>query len=129
MIYIYIDKKLSDEIFFNNTILWQSAEDKFQQMRLNYYNRKTKTDNLQYDNEIDGSIDRQTTSATQIDNIENDSERFDNIHYVCDKLVWNVLDNNQDVFMLTRYKISDKMVCSINNIEIERNYEYLCQYG
>jgi hypothetical protein len=135
----------------NDEIKWQSAEDNFRRIRLNYYNQKTKISdqsgrkkNMYYGNQIDDISNTQTDSqyttvATnekdhskeeKIDSsIVDDSEQFDNIRNVCDTLAWNVLKNDSDVFILTRYLMSDKIVCSINDIEPNSSYEYMCQYG
>jgi len=75
-------------------------------------------------NEKDHSKEEKSDSS-----IVDDSEQFDNIRSVCDTLTWNVLKNDSDVFILTRYLMSDKIVCSINDIEPNSSYEYMCQYG
>lgn len=114
---MHIDKEFSDEISLNDAMSWQSAEDKFEKARLN----------LKYNNKIDSFDDIQTSDTTEI--IQNDSEQLDNIKHVCNKIVWSVSNNSGDVFILIRYSMSDKTICSIENIEIDRSYEYLCQYG
>lgn len=146
------DKNLTEMVFSSNDkIKWQSAEDNFRRVRLNYYNQRTKISdqsrrkkNMYYDNQIDDISDTQIDSQyTTVDtnqkdyfkeekidsSIVDDSEQFDNIRHVCDTLTWNVLKNDSDVFILTKYWMLDKIVCSINDIEPDRSYEYMCQYG
>jgi hypothetical protein len=99
---------------------------------------------IYYGNQIDDISDTQTDSQyTTVDtnekdhskeekigsSIVDDSEKFDNIGNVCDKLEWKVLGNHSGVFILTRYLIWDEFICSINDIESNRSYEHMCQYG
>ncbi|UJR08770.1 hypothetical protein I4U23_013026 [Adineta vaga] len=47
---------------------------------------------------------------------------------MCDQLTWNALETDSKVFLLTRYLQSEKFICSINDIDLDSDYKYMCQY-
>ncbi|CAF4290448.1 unnamed protein product [Rotaria sp. Silwood2] len=55
-------------------------------------------------------------------------EQFEDIRGICDQLDWNVLNNDTTVFILTTYLISDKIVCSLSNVETNIEYDHVCEY-
>ncbi len=63
------------------------------------------------------------------DDMINDFERFNDIRGLCDRFEWNVINNDSHIFILTSYKIWDKLVCSLSDIDLNSTYEYVCQYG
>ncbi|CAF1247712.1 unnamed protein product [Rotaria sordida] len=142
---------------------WQSAEDNFRQIRLNYYNRKKKKicqsrheGNLYDENQISHIICTQTdsqslppstTTQSSISNTvivnendhfkkdeinsfitDDDSIQLNDIRKVCDQFVWNIVESDSNVFLLTRYLISNTIICSISNIDPDMSYQHICQY-
>jgi hypothetical protein len=56
-------------------------------------------------------------------------EKLDDIKGICDQIDWNVINNDSTVYILTTYLISDKIVCSLSNVEADTEYEHVCEYG
>jgi hypothetical protein len=119
-----------------------SAKNKLRQKLRTNSNRKAKrsaqsqgNEGMNYDNLIDDIMDTQIDShSPTLTTNENDhlkEEEFDDIYNICDKLSWNVVNNYIDVFLLIISKdlTSNKIICSINDIESNRTYQYMCQYG
>jgi hypothetical protein len=144
-------KLFTNELSVNDEIGWQSAEDNFRNVRLNYDKRKKRfcqsrrEGNLYDENPIDHIICTQTNSQStnrianekdhskkdEINSFsdDDDSKQFDDIRKVCDHFVWNVLDNNSTILLLTKYVISNKTICSISDIDPDISYQHMCQHG
>jgi len=136
-------KLFTTELSVNDEIGWQSAEDNFRNVRLNYDKRKKKfcqsqrERNLYDENPIDHIIctqpDSQSTNriTNEINSFsdDDDSKQFDDIRKVCDQFAWDVLDNNSTIFLLTKYLISNKIICSISDIDPDITYQHMCQHG
>ncbi|UJR12020.1 hypothetical protein I4U23_016198 [Adineta vaga] len=101
---IFVDSMLTNE---HNE--WQIMEDKL-------YEAVGK-------NESEENIDIYSS-----DNEKDIFERFNNIRGLCHQFAWNVLNNNSHVFLFSTYKISNKLICSLNDIDLNSTYEYVCQY-
>ncbi len=58
-------------------------------------------------------------------------EQMENTRGICDEIHWNVLinDNNSTTFILTKYNMSNKIVCSLSEIEPHTKYPHVCEYG
>ena len=58
-------------------------------------------------------------------------ERIEDIHGICDDIHWNVLNesSNSTVFILTKYNVLDKTMCSLSDVDPQMKYYYLCEYG
>lgn len=64
-------------------------------------------------------------------------EEIDDIRGICDQLDWNVVhdhhhdgDHNRSVYVLTTYIVSEKMVCSLSDVESDDvAYRHVCEYG
>ena len=56
-------------------------------------------------------------------------EQVEDIRGICDRVDWNVMNNDSTVYLLTTYLISDKIICSLSNVEPEIEYEHVCEYG
>ncbi|CAF0859125.1 unnamed protein product [Adineta steineri] len=103
---------------------WQMAENKFRKIRLKYYKKQIKKMNqprhetILYDD----------VGINHIDDVNDDPEQLDNILKVCDQFVWNVLEEDPQFFLLTRYLVSNKFICSISDIDLSIHYKYMCQY-
>jgi len=96
---------------------WKKIEDKFYQAQI----KKSKSsDDLMNEND-------HTYSSDEYNN--NSFERFNDIRGLCDYFAWNVINNDSHIFILTSYKIWDKLVCSLSDIDLNSTYEYVCQYG
>jgi len=149
---IFLSAKLfTNELSVNDEIGWQSAEENFRKVRLNYDKRKKKfcqsrrEGNLYDENPIDHIIctqpDSQSTNRianekdhSKKDDInsfsdDDDSKQFDDIRKVCDQFAWDVLDNNSTIFLLSKYVLSNKIICSITDIDPDINYQHMCQHG
>ena len=128
-------KIFTEEFSSNNWISWRSDENSFRRARLKYFNRKKgqtqRKENLYSDDDKDIDFQSTTISTSTKDNSEAQSIdlSIDDIRHVCDKVSWDEVNKNTDVFLLTRYKVADKIICSIVDTEPETNYEHLCQYG
>jgi len=144
-------KLFTNELSVKDEIGWQSAEDNFRKVRLNYDKRKKKfyqsrpEENLYDENPIDHVIcsqpDSQSTNRianekdhSKKDDInsfsnDDDSKQFDDIRKVCDQFAWNALDNNSTIFLLSKYVLSNKIICSISDIDPDINYQHMCQHG
>ena len=58
-----------------------------------------------------------------------ESEHIDDIHGICDQIEWNVMNNDSTVYILTSYLISDKIVCSLSDVDTAVEYPHVCEYG
>ncbi|CAF4832309.1 unnamed protein product [Rotaria magnacalcarata] len=56
-------------------------------------------------------------------------ERIQDIRGICDQIAWNALDDNSTAFILTTYIVSDKIICSLSDVEPDHEYPILCEYG
>ena len=56
-------------------------------------------------------------------------EQIEDIRGICDQIHWNVFNNNSNVFILTTYIVSDKIVCSLSDVEPNTKYHHVCEYG
>ncbi len=58
-----------------------------------------------------------------------DFEQVSTLVHACDKIEWNAVKNDSNMFLLTTYLMSVKTVCSVNDIEPNEPSEFMCQYG
>jgi hypothetical protein len=59
-------------------------------------------------------------------------EQIEDIRGICGELHWNVLNNNNNnstTFILTKYNMSDKIICSLSDVESHTKYPHVCEYG
>lgn len=56
-------------------------------------------------------------------------EQLQTIRGICDQVAWNTLNNNATVYILTKYILGNKVVCSLTDIEPDTKYHYVCEYG
>jgi hypothetical protein len=58
-------------------------------------------------------------------------EQIENIRGFCNEIHWNVLNNNNNstVYILTKYNMSNKTVCSLSDVEPQTKYHHVCEYG
>ena len=56
-------------------------------------------------------------------------ERLNDIRGICAQIDWNVFNNNSNVYILTTYIVSDKIVCSLSDVEPNTQYHHVCEYG
>lgn len=63
------------------------------------------------------------------DNEDDDYDRFQSISNMCDQIDWNVIQNQSSVYLLTTYMLSNKVVCSLSDVDPRTEYDHLCQYG
>lgn len=122
---IDIDLKLR-----NDSDQWE----KFREEQMKYYKLKEKIfDEL---NSAGLRISRRSTTAAideyedfDSENLNDEFERIENIQRICDRIDWNVRNNHSTIYILTTFLISDKIVCSISNVESDSEYEHICEYG
>ncbi|CAF4437625.1 unnamed protein product, partial [Adineta steineri] len=103
-----------------NEIYYDEYEDDFNdKQQLDFENNETLFDNndeYEYD-EID-FLD------------ENDTfDGITNIHNICDRIDWNVRNNNATTFILITYIELDKTICSLSDVDSDRKYNIVCEYG
>ncbi|CAF1346175.1 unnamed protein product [Adineta ricciae] len=135
-----IDRKLGAEFVLSDLSEWKKADDKFQQVRDIYHNRKMKKSRRfrlenysKQDNSVSPIDDTQTetlitSTQSTTSTFPTDSEGFDVIRQACDKLIWNALDYDSKIFTLVVYMVSGEKYCAINDINPEISYNYICQY-
>jgi hypothetical protein len=56
-------------------------------------------------------------------------EKLEDIRGICDQIHWNVLNDNSSVYILSTYIVSDKIVCSLSDVEGNTEYHHICEYG
>ena len=58
-------------------------------------------------------------------------EQIDDTRGICDDIHWNVLNatQNSTVFILTKYTLSDQMICSLSDVDPHIKYHHVCEYG
>ncbi|CAF4703611.1 unnamed protein product, partial [Rotaria sp. Silwood2] len=57
---------------------------------------------------------------------ENDEfEKIEDIHSICHEIDWNALNDNSTAYILTRYSLSTKNICLLNNIESNIHYDHI----
>jgi len=63
------------------------------------------------------------------ENETDEFERMENIQGICDRIDWNVINNNSTIYKLTTDLISNKIVCSFSNVKSDIEYRHVCEYG
>jgi len=108
-----------DMVSIDDQQQWKKIEDKLYQVQTEFKQKTKSSDNLTNENDhIDSS-----------DEYNNPFERFNHIRGLCNHFAWNVINNDSHIFIFTTYKIWDKLVCSLSDINLNSTYEYVCQYG
>jgi hypothetical protein len=97
-----IDKIFVDRILATDQAEWQTMEDKLYQARLQF-KPKTKSFNI--------------------------IERFDKIRGLCDQFAWNIFNNDSHLVSFSTYKMSNKLICSLSDVDLNSTSEYICEYG
>jgi hypothetical protein len=105
---------------------WQIIENKLSQARLEF-KPKPKSFRLTKGDKKNGRVENDNIYASDED--KNAFERFDDIRDLCDQFAWNVFNNDSHIFTFSTYKIWDKLVCSLSDIDLNSTYEHVCQYG
>ncbi|CAF4063529.1 unnamed protein product, partial [Adineta steineri] len=60
---------------------------------------------------------------------ENDTfDEIPNIYNICDRIDWNVRNNNSMSFILITYIELDKTICSLSDVDNDRKYNIVCEY-
>ncbi|CAF4014451.1 unnamed protein product, partial [Rotaria sp. Silwood2] len=57
-----------------------------------------------------------------------DFEQIDDIHGICDQVVWNVMKNSSQVYVLTTFLRDKKIVCSLSDTDPNVKYNHVCEY-
>ena len=144
------------EISMDDQGQWQRMTDKFRASRVRYYKFKNKfIDELnaaglristqstkikqKFINERNGrkyNVANDTIKVDEYEYVNLDSEdesdelkQMDDIRGICDRIDWNVRNNNSAVYKLTTSLISQKMICSLSDVEPDIEYRHICQYG
>jgi hypothetical protein len=60
---------------------------------------------------------------------DDEFEQVADITGTCDQIDWNAINNDSTVYILSTYLISDKIVCSLSDIELDFEYDHICEYG
>jgi len=69
------------------------------------------------------------TVVLDSENETDDFEQMENIQGICDRIDWNVINNNSTIYKLTTDLISNKIVCSFSNVKSDIEYRHVCEYG
>jgi len=90
--------------------------------------RRAKTFNVK--NGTINSTSHKYDSFDTVDEID-EFEHLDNIRGICDAIDENVLGTieNSTAYILTRYIVSNRTICSLSEIESHRKYPHVCEYG
>ena len=117
----------------------KQSVDKYQQKYMHSHINLDSETNYDYHQEQNVTDHISLNDTTAIDEYEYDSldssdedeifEEIDDIQGICDKIDWNVLNNDSTVYILTTYLISNKIICSLSNIESLMEYQHICEYG
>ncbi|CAF3277883.1 unnamed protein product [Rotaria sp. Silwood2] len=114
-----------DMVPANDRADWRIIEDKLYQAQLEF-EPNTKSSNFTNGDETNDRDENNHIYSSDEDN--NVFERFDNIRGFCDQFAWNVFNNDSHIFTFTTYKIWDKLICSLSDIDLNSTYEHVCQY-
>jgi hypothetical protein len=106
----------------------KKLKQKFIDSGTNYYKNQTKKNNI---------FSNYTTTVDQYeyDNLDFEDEsdelfkQIEDLQGICDRIDWNVINNNSTIYMLTTSFISDKAICSFSNVESNLKYQHVCEYG
>ncbi len=123
---ITLDKMFTDMVSTSDRAEWQIVENKLYQARLEF---KPTTKSFESTNGNETN-DRDENDHIYSSDEDNDAfERFDDIRGLCNQFAWNVFNNDSHIFTFTTYKIWDKLVCSLSDVDKNSTYEHVCQYG
>jgi hypothetical protein len=111
-----IDKIFVDRILATDQTEWQTMEDKLYQARLQF-KPKTKSFNLKNNHIYSSDEDKDII------------ERFDKIRGLCDQFAWNIFNNDSHLVSFSTYKMSNKLICSLSDVDLNSTSEYICEYG
>jgi len=116
---------IHDEIDF-----YQNDEYEYDQRELNITNHNLPNNTTV---NISSIINNDEYEYDDLDSSD-ESDEFDqieNIRGFCDEIHWNVLNNtnNSTVYILTKYNMSNKSVCSLSDVEPQTKYPHVCEYG
>ncbi|CAF4174761.1 unnamed protein product, partial [Adineta steineri] len=126
------------QILSNDQQQWQQIKEKFYQIKVKYEKLKVKI--VKQLASAGFKILRRTKKITQdeidyneYDEIdftdENDTfDEIENIHNICDRIDWNVRNNNATTFILITYIELDKIICSLSDVDNDRKYNIVCEY-
>lgn len=104
-------------ILKNDQVEWKIMEENLYQVR-NDFENQIKLSNSTNINQTDSS-----------DENDHAFDLFNNISGLCHQFAWSVTNNNSRFLTFSAYKIGDKLICSLSDIDLNINYEHLCQYG
>ena len=115
-----------DRVLASEQAEWQIMEDKLYQARLQF-KPKIKSFNLRNKTTKNNivKINRVYSSDEDKDAIE----RFDSIRRLCDQFALNIFNNDSHLVSFSTYKMSNKLICSLSDVDLNSNYEYVCEYG
>jgi hypothetical protein len=99
----------------------------------NEYNNERNTTKLVFPNETIQNIST-IVNDYEYDDLDSpgesdEFEQIDDIRGICGQIHWNALHNNSTIYILTTYIISNKTICSLSDVEIDTEYNHVCEYG
>ena len=115
-----------DRVLASEQVEWQIMEDKLYQARLQF-KPKTRSFNLKNKNTKNNSV--RINRVYSSDEDKNAIERFNSIRGLCDQFALNIFNNDSHLVSFSTYKMSNKLVCSLSDVDLNSNYEYVCEYG
>ncbi|CAF0775842.1 unnamed protein product [Rotaria sp. Silwood1] len=153
----FLKGKNLTEMLTNDQERWKRTKEKAHKMRIKYLNLTTKVVErlklvglymLRRSKKIKQSSEQYTQHETAINtslmindndneyeyddlNSSDESDEFeqiDDIHGICNQIAWNALNDSSTVYILTTYIISDKIVCSLSDVESNTEYHHICEY-
>jgi len=92
-----------------------------------YYKEQNMT-NYIFSNDTEEVVEYEYDDLDSADEVD-EFEQLEDVRGICDQIDWNVMNNDSTVYMLTIYLISDKISCSLSNVDPDVEYEHVCEYG
>ncbi|CAM2721891.1 unnamed protein product [Rotaria socialis] len=75
-------------------------------------------------------INQQKYDEDDLDSIDaaNNFAHIDDVHSVCDQVIWNDIKNDSQVYILRIVLHAEKVICSFNASEPDIEYNHVCEY-
>ncbi|CAF1043599.1 unnamed protein product [Adineta steineri] len=143
---IHIEPNLLKGILTDDQDQWQLMKNKFRKLFIRDYKLKEKfIDELnaaglrisKRSKKIKQTV-RNSDTYNHYNNERNDEYEYDNLNLadekqmndiqgICDRLEWNFINNGSTVYILKTSLISNKMICSLSDVESNIEYKHICE--
>jgi hypothetical protein len=124
------------EKLFGGSTSFDGKTRKFEKITNQAINNKYRQQLISNDNYDEQSIINYILqNNTKIINYQNlidendDFEQINDIKEICHSIHWNITNNYSPVYILKRFVMSNRIICSLNSPRNDVKYEHMCQYG